>query len=546
MANSSYTVKTGSARDRVKAYEADMQAYVDAHQQDYRGTPQQNPDPQAMVGGWGQQGTVGPSADYHDPAWDWINSLPPEVLADYHRVAQETQGANKSASQKKFAIMLAAAATAGAGGAALGLGEAAAAPGGASAYGGLEAMGAGGAGAGGASGGAGAFMSEGAGGALTPSGAASYSPGLVPSAAGGAGGAGSLLSQLGQQGIGQTIGQVGSLAGLANSVLGNQQPGGKSNYVPQGTGAADAAAQQNLAANQGQLGYGGGLANIVDPALKASFDQAQAINYQPYLNASNQAGQQYGQLANQAGAAGAQMMGQAAGNFGQQQNLQAAGNQLWNTAQDPQQALYQRTQQQLQDQVNAQNSMYGLGQSGAGAGIANQAMSNFNIDWQNQQLARQLQGAQGMSQLNQTGNQSGALGAADVQAGMGYYGQQPGFTQQAAGVPLQAQQMVAGMPAQNASMYASGLQGAMAPYGNQQSNAQQYMNMGIGAGSQAFNNQLQQSQFNAQNQGGWANAVGNAFGGNQGIQWGQIGSLFGNAPNANYGGNSASLQPYGN
>jgi hypothetical protein len=75
------------------------------------------------------------------------------------------------------------------------------------------------------------------------------------------------------------------------------------------------------------------------------------------------------------------------------QGMGLAG-QVANTAFDPQSALYARTQQQVQDQANAINAMYGLSQSPYGAGVANQAMSNFNIDWQNQQLQRQLQGSQ--------------------------------------------------------------------------------------------------------------------------------------------------------
>jgi len=78
----------------------------------------------------------------------------------------------------------------------------------------------------------------------------------------------------------------------------------------------------------------------------------------------------------------------------------AAGQSVWNTALDPQNALYNRTQQQLVDQQNAQLAMSGLSGSPYGAGIANQGLSNFNIDWQGNQLKRQLSGLSGLQGAN--------------------------------------------------------------------------------------------------------------------------------------------------
>jgi hypothetical protein len=104
------------------------------------------------------------------------------------------------------------------------------------------------------------------------------------------------------------------------------------------------------------------------------------------------------------------------------QNLQAMGNaespyaaQILQTGFDPQNALYNRTQQQLTDQVNAQNAMSGLSGSPYGAGVANQAASNFNIDWQNQQEARQAQAlsAYGGAITSTGAAYSGAQGLAD-------------------------------------------------------------------------------------------------------------------------------------
>ncbi len=106
--------------------------------------------------------------------------------------------------------------------------------------------------------------------------------------------------------------------------------------------------------------------------------------------------------------------------------------QIMQTAMDPQNALYNRTAQQLTDQSNATNAMYGLSSSPYGANLTNQALSNFNIDWQNNQLSRELQGITGLGNLTNTANTaySGAstlgtnaldtLGTAG-QAGYNYY-----------------------------------------------------------------------------------------------------------------------------
>ena len=75
------------------------------------------------------------------------------------------------------------------------------------------------------------------------------------------------------------------------------------------------------------------------------------------------------------------------------------GSQILQTGFDPQNALYNRMAQQTTDQANAINSMYGLSSSPAGAGLADQALSNFNIDWQNNLLNRQLQASQGYGNL---------------------------------------------------------------------------------------------------------------------------------------------------
>lgn len=171
----------------------------------------------------------------------------------------------------------------------------------------------------------------------------------------------------------------------------------------------------------------------------------------------------------------------------QGQNLYGAGNQVANTAFDPQNALYNRTAQQVQDFSRASQAARGIQTTPYGAGLENQAMSDFNIDWQNQQLARQISGA---------GAMAGAYGA--------------GGQQIASGNQLGA------MAPQIMQQYLSGLQqvgmGAFAP---QQLGAQDYSSL-FGAGTQAQQNAYQQAlqryQANQQSQGAFASGIGNLVG----------------------------------
>ena len=103
----------------------------------------------------------------------------------------------------------------------------------------------------------------------------------------------------------------------------------------------------------------------------------------------------------------------ALGAYGAGANLTGAGmnmlpyaSSIMNTAFDPEQTLYNRTLQQTTDQTRAGLEARGMDSTPYGAGIEGQALSNFNIDWQNQQLQRQATGA-------------GAAGGLYGQAGQG-------------------------------------------------------------------------------------------------------------------------------
>jgi hypothetical protein len=87
---------------------------------------------------------------------------------------------------------------------------------------------------------------------------------------------------------------------------------------------------------------------------------------------------------------------------------------------DPQSALYNRTYGQTLDQQRAINAMSGVGTSPYGAGVTSQAMSDFNLDWQDRQLQRQTDA------LASAGTATGLLPTMQAQslAGLGAAGTQ--------------------------------------------------------------------------------------------------------------------------
>lgn len=325
---------------------------------------------------------------------------------------------------------------------------------------------------------------------------------LAPEAAAAGGAAASAPSWL------SALGPIAGIAAGANTLLNTPSGNGT------GTGGIPSVGQSSATVAPGNL---------------AAYQKLLGIDPSGMVAAGNTAGTQYADLAKQmqqyqammeaqaGNAAGAQttLQGQgnkefAAGNamqtqgmdiMGNAQPLINAGNAIWNTAQDPQQALYQRTLQQIQDQSRASDAARGIGMSGESAGIENKATSNFNIDWQNQQLARMLSGATGMATdynaaagmygagTSAFGAGTGAINAgtgaynaagdygklfgADTSAAAGFGAQVPGFTLASGTVPFQTQQTAYGMPLQAGQDYASATNTAFNPNLANYSNTQQ-------------------------------------------------------------------------
>lgn len=115
--------------------------------------------------------------------------------------------------------------------------------------------------------------------------------------------------------------------------------------------------------------------------------------------------------------------------------LQGAASSILNTGFDPQSALFNRTQQQTLDQSNVVNAMSGLGGTPYGASVSANAMGNMDINWQNQQLARQTQAGSSAQGLDTAAASIGGMqGQLAGEAG-NLYQAAPGLAASSAALP---------------------------------------------------------------------------------------------------------------
>jgi hypothetical protein len=196
--------------------------------------------------------------------------------------------------------------------------------------------------------------------------------------------------------IGAAIGGVGALSGLFGGGGAGSVP-----LPPQLPNVTDSANQA--------YGLTGNMASTYNPYAQGALAPAAQTMSNLYNNP-------YAGLM-QSGAGTASALGQnaALGAYGAGGALTSAGTgmlpyaqSIMNTAMDPQQALFQQQQQLVSNQANAQNVMSGLGTSPYGANVASNTMANFDINWQNNQLAREATGAQAAGGL--LGSAGSAIG----------------------------------------------------------------------------------------------------------------------------------------
>ena len=293
---------------------------------------------------------------------------------------------------------------------------------------------------------------------------------------------------------------LGTAAISGGSALAGLFGGGGASSVPtppqysmQNMGGAD----QNAYSGIGSLGQ----YNVPGQLLPQYQQIAQQGVNKPYAS-------QYQQGANATGAAG---MASGAGITGTAMGELPGVNALLSMGFDPQNALYSKLQNQNQQQNAAILGQSGVASTPYGAGVAADANSNFNLNWQNQQLGRATQGAGAAGNLLSSIGGATNTGLNQMQTGAGLpYNTMQGITSNQLGLLGQAGSF--------------GQQAAQLP----QQQIQDYLAyLGQGTSQQGTNNQTAQVGLNQQQQGFnqnqvYGNQLGSALAG-FGKGWGNLG-----------------------
>jgi hypothetical protein len=266
-----------------------------------------------------------------------------------------------------------------------------------------------------------------------------------------------------------------------------------------------------------QIGGLGQFGNLGSSVLPQAQQTSQNLYNNPFASQGLQGAQQGAGMGGQAAMTG---FNTGAGMVGEGQGLMGAGNslipyasQIMQSGFDPQQQLYNRTLQQVQDQTRAGEASRGIATTPYGAGLENQATENFNIDWQNQQLGRQATAAGAAGGLVGQGANVAGQGAGIQGQGVNMMNQAPGQMVQSAMLPYATYSDI-GQGQNNAltSLLGIGSQGqglANLPIQDLLS----YLGVGNQAGgvaNQNFNNQLGQANQAWNQQGQFAQGIGSA------------------------------------
>jgi len=191
-------------------------------------------------------------------------------------------------------------------------------------------------------------------------------------------------------------------------------------YYSQALTSAQNVATQGAATAGNETSLGTGLANLI-PGILGQASASSGAATSAGVGASNTSNALAGAAAGYAPTAvgqangvydaGASYLPQIMAAYGQ--NAQTANSLIPSLVQsgyDPQSALYNQQLQTATDTSKAQSAAAGLAGSPFAAGQASDAATNFNLNWQNQQQARQLAGATGIEGL--LGSSNSSLGGA--------------------------------------------------------------------------------------------------------------------------------------
>ena len=224
------------------------------------------------------------------------------------------------------------------------------------------------------------------------------------------------------------------------------------------------------------------------------------------------------------------MQGGSQALYGAGQQALPYATQALNQGFDPQQSLYNQQYQQMQDQQNAQMAQSGIAGSPYAAGLENQASTNFNNQWQNQQLARESQAANTYNTLvNQSGQDFTGAGMLAQQASQTAYG--------AGQLPYQGYNVAPSTDLSTIGTAGSAGASALSPDISGMNSAGNYLGLGNSASSSyntavnnAYQQQMQAYAANNQANAGMFGGIGSMLGGIGGLMTGGN-NLFGSISN---------------
>lgn len=252
-----------------------------------------------------------------------------------------------------------------------------------------------------------------------------------------------------------------------------------------------------------QIGGLNQFGNLGSGVLPQAQQTANNLYNNPFASQGLGGAQQAAGMGGQAAMTG---FNEGAGLVGAGNSLLPYASQIMNTGFDPQQQLYNRTLQQVQDQSRAGEAARGIASTPYGAGLENQATGNFNIDWQNQQLGRQTQAAGAAGSLVGQGAQTAGQG-------VGMMNQAPGQMVQSSMLPYATYSDI-GQGQNNALSSLLGIGGQGQGLANLPiQDLLSYLGVGNQAGgvaNQNFNNQLGQANQAWNQQGQFAQGIGSA------------------------------------
>ena len=305
--------------------------------------------------------------------------------------------------------------------------------------------------------------------------------------------------------VGLALGAASVVGGLAQAFGKKKTPKGP--WAP-ARGYLDEANQTWQEANALNQGYANQLGSLAGTDAAAMYNQGKALDWQPYLQASQQAGDIYSGLGPLATQYGDQISGMGDAALAQSQNMFGAGNQMWQTALDPQNLLRARLMNDVEQQSRAASTARGLGMSPYAAGLESQALSNFDIDWENNMLHRLGLGMSGLNTGTMGGLEAQRAAGQDWTQALGMYQLAPQMMQQGALMPLQARQQMLDYQQQMLGNYGQNiLQYQMNPQIAIQQQAVPYMHAGAGATNNQFNAAAINREFDAKQQEAGTNAI---------------------------------------